>query len=719
MDLSVFPFSGKSFVPITGQNQTKGLNTAMGTLQTKDIRNVCLLGHGGDGKTSLTEAMLYVSKGTDRLGKTPEGNTVCDYDPEEIRRGFSLSTSIAPVMWKNTKINLIDTPGYLDFVGEVMQAVRISGSAIIVVDAKSGIEVGTELAWGYVEEAKIPRAFFINKCDDPESNFSKTFESLRDTFGVSICPLIIPAGPNRNTYLNLFDMKAYTFDENGVGKETEIPEDLATLAGRYHNLFLESIAETSDELMEKYFAGEPITQEEAEKALHDGLVSGQIAPVYCGSALKLRSVTTLMDSIVNSFPSHVAKKTEKIIDGAGIANTPIDEEGKTAIFIWKTVSDPFVGKMSYFKVMNGKLDNTMSLKNGRSGVVEKMSHIFTIRGKKQTEVTELCCGDIGVINKLSSTGTNDTLSIDGDIRYRKIVYPDPVLSMAVTPKAKGDEDKIASGINKLLEEDFTLGFENNVETKQLVLKGLGDIHLDVVTSKLKSRYGVSVDLSTPQIAYRETIKKKVQCEGKHKKQSGGHGQYGHVRVEFSPGVEEGLTFTESVVGGSVPKNFFPAVEKGLQEAMQKGVLAGFPMVNLAANLYDGSYHDVDSSEMAFKLAANLAYKDGIPKANPVILEPVGSLKVKIPDSMMGDVIGDINKRRGRVMGMNAIDGKKGYQAVDAEVPCAEMLDYAIALRAISGGKGSFTFNFERYEEAPGPVAQKIIEEAKAKAASEE
>ncbi len=684
----------------------------MGQHSTKDIRNVCLLGHGGDGKTSLAEAMLYVTKGTDRLGKTPEGNTVCDYDPEEIKRGFSLSASIAPIVWKNVKINVIDTPGFLDFSGEVFQAIRVAGSAIITVDAKSGVEVGTELAWDYATEAGIPKAFFINKFDDPEASFHRTFDALRETFGVSVCPVIIPAGANRNIYLNLLDLKAFTFDDNGKCTETEIPDDLKERTETYHTMFLESIAETSDELMEKFFAEEEITRAEAEKALHDGLIAGSIAPVYCGSALKLRGITTLLDNIADSFPSHVAKETEKIIVGDSIEKTPIDENGKTAIFVFKTIPDPFVGKMSFFKVMNGKLDNTMQLKNAETGAVEKMAHIYTIRGKKQTEVDSLSCGDIGMIAKLSNTNTNDTLSVDGTVRYRKIAYPEPFLTMAISPKAKGDEDKIASGVNKLLEEDYTLRFENNAETKQLVIKGLGDIHLDTVVSKLKSRYGVSVDLTEPRIAYRETIKKKVQAEGKHKKQWGGHGQYGHVRIEFGPGEAEGLTFTESVVGGSVPKGFFPPVEKGLNEAMQKGVLAGFPMVNLAANLYDGSYHDVDSSEMAFKLAASLAYKDGIPKAAPVILEPVGSLKVKIPDSMMGDVIGDINKRRGRVMGMNAMEGKKGYQIVEAEVPSAEMADYTVALRAISGGKGSFTFYFERYEEAPGPVAQKIIEEAK-------
>lgn len=691
----------------------------MGTLTTKDIRNVCLLGHGGNGKTSIAEAMLYISKGTDRLGKPSEGNTVCDYDAEEIKRGFSLSSSIAPINWNSAKINIIDTPGYLDFVGEVLQGVRVAESSVIAVDAKSGIQVGTELAWDYATDANIPKSFFINKCDDQDADFPKVFESLRECFGMSVCPVVIPSEKNKDVYLNLLEMKAYTYDDKGDGKQTEIPADLKDKADEYHAILIESIAETSDELMEKFFAGEEISREESEVALHDGIIAGTIAPVFCGSAIKLHGISTLLDNIVASYPSCVSKQNETAIDGDSFKEAPIDENGESAIFVFKTIADPFVGKMSFFKVMNGSINNTMTLKNASSGSNEKIAHIYTIKGKKQTEVDSLCCGDIGVLTKLSSTNTNDTLSVNGNIQYKKIIYPEPFLSMAILPKAKGDEDKIASGISKMLDEDLTLKFENNPETKQLIVYGLGDIHLDTLVSKLKTRYSTNVELSPPRIAYREAIKKKIQCEGKHKKQSGGHGQYGHVKMEFSPGEAGGLTFTETVVGGSVPKGYFPAVEKGLLDSMQKGVLAGFPMVNLAANLYDGSYHDVDSSEMAFKLAASLAYKDGIPKASPVILEPIGSLKVYIPDNMMGDVIGDLNKRRGRVMGTGSDETKKGYTIVEAEVPRSEMPDYTISLRAISGGKGKFTFRFARYEEAPGPIAQKIIEEAKRLAAEAE
>lgn len=681
---------------------------------TNQIRNVAFLGHSGSGKTSVAEAMLYLAKETDRLGRPSDGNTVCDYDAEEIKRGFTLQTTVAPLMWKDAKINIIDTPGYLDFAGEVMQGVRVADSAIITVDGKSGIEVGTELAWDYATDAGIPKAFFVNKFDDPECRFNRVFTQLHDTFGVSVCPLMIPMveGDAVTGFIKLIDKKTYIYDKNGAHTEGEIPAAYEDVVEKYREMLFEAIAGTSDELMEKYFAGEEITYAEAVEAIHEGIIHGSIVPVLCGSATKLWGIETLMDTIAESFPRCTAKKVEKAEDGSDIA---IEKEGAdTALFVFKTVADPFVGKMTFFKVMTGTLTNQMVLKNLKTGASEKMAHIYVVRGKKQTEVDSLACGDIGMIAKLTNTNTNDTLASSDSMKsYAPIVFPEPFLTRAIVPKAKGDEDKIASGINRLLEEDYTIRFVNDAETKQLLLTGLGDIHLDVLASKLKSRYGVSIDMAAPRIAYREAIKKKVDAEGKHKKQSGGHGQYGHVKIHFGPAEGEGLTFTESVVGGAVPKNFFPAVEKGLQEAMVKGVLAGFPMVNLAADLYDGSYHDVDSSEMAFKIAANLAYKEGLPKANPIILEPVGELKVYIPDSMVGDITGDLPKRRGRVMGMSAWEGKKGYQVVEAEVPKAEMADYTIALRAMTGGKGKYTFYFVRYEEVPAVEAAKIIAEAKA------
>ncbi len=687
----------------------------MEKISTKSIRNVALMGHGGAGKTSLTEAMLYLAKATDRLGRTAEGNTVSDYDSEEIRRGFSLQTSVAPFMWKESKINLLDAPGYLGFQGEVLEAVRVADSALIVVDGRSGIEVGTELAWDYAEREGIPKAFFINRFDDGEARFKKVFDALRERFGVAVCPLLIPMieGDKVVGFLNLLNMKSEVYDKTGANMQSEIPEEFKEIAEEYRNMLYESIAETSEELMDKFFAGEIITYNEAINAVHDGIISGGIVPVFCGSATKMWGVTEVMDTIANSFPRPTARKTEVIVTPDGEDEVEIKPDGECAIFVFKTVADPFVGKMSFFKVMNGELKSDMTLYNAKDGSTEKMAHIYTIRGKKQTEVESLCCGDIGMTAKLNNVNTNDTLTASaGGNKYREIVFPEPFMTQAIKPLAKGDEDKIASGIAKLLEEDLTTRYENDSETKQLLISGIGDIHLDVIVAKLKSRFGTSVVLEKPKIAYRETIKKKVDAEGKHKKQSGGHGQYGHVKIHFGPGEAEGLTFTESVVGGAVPKGFFPAVEKGLQEAMQKGVLAGYPVVNLAADLYDGSYHDVDSSEMAFKLAASLAYKEALPKANPILLEPVGTLMCTVPDDYVGDIIGDLPKRRGRVLGMEAVHGRKGYTCVQAEAPKAEMMDYPIALRAMTQGRGSFTFRFERYEEVPAAVAQKIIEEAK-------
>ncbi|MBQ7161884.1 MAG: elongation factor G [Clostridia bacterium] len=695
----------------------------MAKFNTNQIRNVAFLGHGGSGKTSLAEAMLYMTKATDRLGTPTDGNTVLDYDPEEIKRGFSISLATAPVVYKNTKINVLDAPGFLDFSGEVFQAVRVADAAIIVIDARSGVQVGAELAWDYATDAGIPKIFFINKFDDPEAHFTKLFDELREKFGHTVCPLFLPmrVGGNIEGFLNLIDMKTFVYDKTGHHTAGEIPADFADVAADYKNMLLESLAETSDELMEKFFAEEEITRDEAVEALHTGIINGSIVPVICGSSTKLWSIEELLDIIVDSFPRHTSKKNEKITVGGETKDLPIEGTNDVNLFVFKTIADQF-GKQTFFKVMTGELNNTMTLRNVQTGASEKMAHIYTVCGKKQVEVDSLACGDIGMIPKLTNTGTNDTLtSGSGDAEISKIQFPEGFYSRAITPKSKGDEDKISTGVNRLLEEDKTLKFKNDPETNQLVVTGMGDMQLSILSARLESRSKVSVDLTEPKIAYREAIKKKgVQVQGKHKKQSGGHGQYGDVRITFGPGPEgtEGLTFTESVVGGAVPKGYFPAVEKGLQEAMQKGILAGFPMVNLSADLYDGSYHDVDSSEMAFKLAANLAYKAAMPIANPVILEPVGTLKVYVPADMLGDAMGDLNKRRGRVLGMSAMEGKKGYQVLEAEVPFSEMTDYTIALRAMTQGKGSYTLYFVRYEEVPAMNAQKIIEQAKRDAEEE-
>lgn len=666
----------------------------MATYKTTNIRNIAFLGHGGSGKTSLVEAMLYVTGAVDRMGKTTDGNTVSDYDPEEIKRGYSLSASLVPVETKGTKLNIIDAPGYLEFVGEVKEALAAADSTVILVDAKAGVEVGTELSWDHATEADVPRAFFVNKSDDPEANFKKVFDQLREMFGISVCPILVPVTGNKGMFADLIEMKAYTYDaKKGTSTACDIPASFADEAEEYKTILYDSLSMTSEELMEKILMEEPITREEAFEAIHQGIIDETITPVYAGSAVNLWGVTSLIDALIGSFPA------------------PKEVAGDPSVFVYKTVADSF-GKQSFFRVTSGTLKRDTTLRNIDTDTAEKFSHIYTMRGKKQTEVEELSCGDIGMISKLVNTGTNNVLAVGKAPEVKKIKFPTPFLCQAIVPSSKGDEDKISSGITRLLEEDLTLKYENNPETKQMVIYGMSDIHLDIVVSKLKNRYGVSVLLSAPKIAYRETIKGRASVEGKHKKQSGGSGQYGHVKMTFSHGDAEGLTFTQSVVGGTVPKNFYPAVEKGLLEAMQHGVLAGYPVVNLAADLFDGSYHPVDSNEISFKLAARLAYKAGLPQAKPVILEPVGDLKVYVPDALVGDVIGDLNKRRGRVLGMNPWDGKKGYTVVEAEAPKAEMMDYTVALRAMSQGRGSFDFEFNRYDEVPAAIAQKIIADAK-------
>ncbi len=681
----------------------------MADFNTKSIRNIVLLGHGGSGKTSIAEAALYLAKATDRMGKVTDGNTVCDYDPEEIKRGYSLTLSMAPLSWNDCKLNFIDTPGFLDFQGEVCAGVRVADAAIIALDGKAGVEVGAELAWDKVEEAGIPKAFFINKCDDPDADFDRVFNEIHDQFGTAVCPVLVPVKDGKKvTFLNLIKMKAYTFDDKGKRTESDLDAKMQEVAESYKEALNEALAATSEELLDKFFEEGEITQEEAIEALHQGIIDGSIVPVFSGSAVNFWGINFLLDTIADSFPRPTARKVEQLENGDEMA---ISADGECAIFVFKTIADPFVGKMSFFKVMSGELTSDMTLKNTVTGAAEKMSHIYTIRGKKQTEVTSLACGDIGMIAKLANTNTNDTLTLESDIQYKKIVFPKPYMTQAIMPAAKGDEDKISGGVARLLEEDPTLVYENNAETKQMTLSAMGDIHFAVVVAKLKSRFGTSVEMTAPKIAYRETIKGTSDVEGKHKKQSGGSGQYGHVKMRFSHGEEEGLTFTQSVVGGTVPKNFYPAVEKGLQEAMVKGVLAGYPVVNLAADLYDGSYHPVDSNEISFKLAARLAYKAGLPQAKPVLLEPVGTLYATVPDALVGDVIGDLNKRRGRVLGMNPAEKKSGYTVVEADVPKAEMMDYTIALRAMSQGRGTYDFVVDRYEEVPGAVAQKVIAEA--------
>lgn len=680
----------------------------MAKFETKNIRNVALLGHSGSGKTSLAEAMLSITGETDRLGNVTAGNTVCDFDAEEIARKISISAAMAPMVWKDVKINVIDTPGYLDFAGEVVQALRVADSAIIMVDGKAGIEVGTELAWNQVEKAGLPRAFFINKFDDNEARFGRVLDALHDTFGKNVCPLTIPMVKNGEVVgaIDLIDQTAHVFDDKGRHSVELVPEESKEAVTKYRDMLMEAIASTDEELMMKYFEGEEIGHMEAVNAVHEGIIKGEIVPVFCGAVTKLWGVWTLLDKIAESFPRHTAKKQEKLVDGKA---QDIQAEGEPAVFVFKTVADPFVGKMSYFKVMNGTVKRDQALKNQTTGDTEKFAHIYVMKGKKQTEVEELSCGDIGMVAKLSNTNTNDTLTWNSSFEYAIIVFPTPYYVKAMAPASKGDEGKISQSIGKMVEEDYTLRFENDAETKQLLIYGLGDVHLSVLAARVKSRFGLNITYSVPKIAYREKITKAVDVEGKHKKQNGGSGQYGHVKMRFAPGEEEGLTFTVSVVGGTVPKNFYPAVEKGIQESMAKGAV-GFPLTNLAADLYDGSYHAVDSDEISFKTAASLAYKKMLEVAAPVILEPVGDLKITVPESMVGDVMGDLNKRRGSVMGMEPAAGQRGYTVVQAVAPKAELMDYPTVLRAMTQGRGSFEFNVTGYDIVPGNLTAKIKEE---------
>lgn len=686
----------------------------MADFNTKQIRNLALLGHGGCGKTSLAEAMLFVTKSIDRLGNTTSGNTVCDYDPEARARGFSLSATPANMTWKDVKINVLDTPGFLDFAGEVKQAVRVADAAVICVDGKSGVEVGTELGWDNAVKAGIPKAFFVNKCDDPETKFGDIFNQLHDTFGTSVCPVFVPVETGKDvTMLDLIEMKAFKYDKSGKRSEVPMKSEWEEIGAEYQAALMEALAGTSEDLMMKFFDEEPFTKEESVEALHNGIIDGSIVPVYCGSATNLWGVVAMLDAIADSFPRPTARKVEKGADGSAKGkDIEIKPDGDPALFVYKTIADPFVGKMSFFKVMNGAVKRDMTLKNARTGTAEKMAHIYIMKGKEQTEVEELACGDLGMIAKLANTNTGDTLSASGDVAYAPVVYATPYLCRAIFPETAKDESKISQAIARMLEEDMTLRYENDPETKQMLIYGIGDMHLAVLGAKLKSRFGVNVRLEEPQIAYREKITKPCDVEGKHKKQNGGSGQYGHVKIRFMPGDEEGLTFVDATVGGSVPKNFIPAVEKGLQDAMAKGAV-GYPLVRLRAELYDGSYHPVDSDELSFKTAANLAYKKCLEMSAPCLLEPVGDLNVTVPESLVGDVMGDLNKRRGSVMGMNPSEEKAGYTTVQATAPKSELADYPIALRAMTQGRGWFEYNVTGYDTVPGNVAQKVIAAAKA------
>ncbi|CUP25493.1 elongation factor G [Clostridium disporicum] len=683
----------------------------------KNLRNVGLIGHGATGKTSLAEALLYYANTTDRLGKIEDGTTVMDYDQEEKRRGISLSTSIAYFENGDTKINLVDMPGYFDFQGEMVQGMRAVDIATIVVCGVSGVQVGTEKAWDYCNKIKLPRAFFINKLDRENSHFDKTLDELKEKFGMSVVPIQYPIG-RENDFDGIVDIISKTAIK--VDKKTlkceniDIPEDLVDKVDECKQMLMESIAETDEELLDKYLNDGELSDEDLYSGLVKGCAQGDIAPVLCGSATKLVGIKSFIDNIVNCFPSPEYSLSQKAKNSSNSEEVfiKVGDDKPFSAMVFKTIADPFVGKISLFKVITGKIDGDVNVLNSNKEKTEKLNHLFFMRGKNQVPVQEIIAGDIGAVAKLQYTGTGDTLcSQDFNIMYDKINFPTAVMPMSILPKAKGDEEKISLALSKLSEEDPVFKVERDTENAETVVWGLGETHLEVIASRLKNKFGADVTLQQPKVPYRETIKGRADVQGKHKKQSGGHGQYGDVKIIFEPrnDGELDLEFVDKVVGGAVPRNFIPAVEKGLRDCLSNGVLAGYPVIGLKATLYDGSYHPVDSSEMAFKIAASIAYKKGLEEAKPVLLEPIMSVEILIPDEYMGDVMGDINKKRGRVIGMEQ-EGK--LQKVIAEVPMAEMFNYSTDLRSMTQARGSYVSKFARYEEVPSTEVSKILDEAK-------
>ncbi|MDU4476328.1 elongation factor G [Clostridium sp.] len=684
----------------------------------KNLRNIGLIGHNGTGKTSLAESILYYSKITDRIGKIEEGNTVLDYDPEEKKRQFSISLSIAPVELDNVKINIIDIPGYADFHGECIQGMRAVDVGMIVVSGVSGIKAGTERAWEYCNKIKLPRTIFINKLDRENASFDNVLDSLNQKFGISVVPIQYPIGTEENFkgVINVISNKAKIY--NTKTREVEIidiPKELEEKVQHCKIMIMEAVAETDENLLEKYFSEGILSDEEIYKGLIKGCASGEIAPVMCGSALKVIGIDSLIEDIVECFPSPEYAIPQKAVD----LNTNkevfinLTQDKSFSALVFKTIADPFVGKISFFRVITGQASDDMVVVNTNKDKTEKLSHICFMRGKTQIPTQSIIAGDIGAISKLQYTSTGDTLcSPEFKVIYDKMNFPTTVYSMAAIPQAKGDEEKISQALSKLKEEDPVFEVDRDADNAEIIVSGLGETHINIIASKIKSKFGTDIILSLPKIQYKETIKGFSDVQGKHKKQSGGHGQYGDVVIKFEPrddGGEE-LEFVDNVVGGAVPRNFIPAVEKGLRECMQHGVLAGCPVIGLRATLHDGSYHSVDSSEMAFKMAASIAYKKGLEQAKPILLEPIMKIDIIIPNDYMGDVIADINKKRGRVMGMEPEEDK---QKVTAEVPLAEIRKYATELRSLTQGRGSFSKEFLRYEEIPEIEVNKIIDEIKA------
>ncbi len=684
----------------------------MNVYTTDKIRNVALLGHGGSGKTTLAEAMAYLAGLTKRMGKVTDGNTISDYDKEETKRKFSISTSIVPIPWEDTKINLLDTPGYFGFVGEVEEAVSVADAAIIVVSGKNGIEVGTQKSWDICEKYKIPRMVFVTEMDDDNASFRQVVADLQEMYGKRIAPFHLPIRENEKFvgYVNVVAQTGNRWDDKGKVVETEIPDYSKANLDICREALMEAVAETSEEFMDRYFAGEEFSEFEIRSALRTNVADGSIVPVSMGSSTLVQGVYTLLDDIVKYLPSPekrpckgVNMKTNEVFDG------DYDIAKPKSAYIFKTIADPFIGKYSLVKVNSGVLKTDDVLFNSEKNMDDKIGKIYVMRGNKPEEVAELHAGDIGALAKLTKVSTRDTLSTKAvPVVYGKTQISTPYTYMRYKAKNKGDEDKISQALQKLMQEDLTLRTENDSANGQTLIYGIGDQHLEVVVSKLLERYKVDIELSRPKIAFRETIRKKSDVEYKYKKQSGGHGQYGHVKMRFSPSedLETAYVFDQEVVGGAVPKNYYPAVEKGLQESVIKGPLAAYPVVGVRAVLYDGSYHPVDSSEQAFKMATIQAFKKGIMEAHPVLLEPIVSLKVVVPDKYTGDVMGDLNKRRGRVLGMNPAEA--GKTEIAADVPYMEIYGYMTDLRSMTGGSGLFSYEFARYEQAPSDIQEKEV-----------
>jgi elongation factor G len=682
---------------------------------TDKIRNIGIIGHGSEGKTTLTEAMLFNAKATDRFGRVEDGTTTTDYDPEEIKRHISISAAVAPLEWNQHKLNVIDVPGYFDFVGEMAGALRVVDSACIVVGAVSGVIVGTEKAWDYCKEYGIPKIIFVNQMDRENANFNKVIDQLKDLYGTAIAPFQVPImeGGQFTGYVDVIAMKAVQFK----GKdqvEIPIPENMMDVVEPIRTMLVEAAAETSEDLMEKYFSGEDLSEEEIRTAVREGVVCGDVVPVVCGSAVNNQGVTTLMDTIVGYLPApgECGSETGEHPSTKDPVERTCSASEPFSALVFKTVVDPFVGKLSLFKVLSGELISGTSVYNPNREKNEKINNLYLLRGKKQESIDKVVSGDIAAVAKLQTTMTGDTLCDQSNpVIYEGIRFPEPSISLAVLSQKEGEEDKVFAGLYRLTEEDPTFTVEKHPETGEMLISGVGEMHLEIISKRLQNKFGVGAAYKEPKIPYRETIRKPLRAEGRHKKQSGGHGQFGHVWIDFEPlpDTEQEFEFVDKIVGGVVPRQYIPAVEKGLREALPVGVLAGYPMVGIRATLNDGSYHSVDSSEMAFKIAASLAYKK-LENANPVLLEPIMRAEVIVPDDYMGDIIGDLNKRRGRILGMNPLGN--GLQEVVAEVPQAEMTKYATDLRSMTQARGSFKLEFVRYEEVPGNISAKVIEQSK-------